>query len=102
MRFKPKEVLVNLPVVLIFDHEDGDAQLASAFNTFIHGKVHLKYETLGMLGGRYVSLFYMQRSPESQQLRDEFMQMIENERIEQYNRDKNYPIVPELDDPEQE
>jgi len=84
MKFKPKEVLVNLPVVLTFENPDEDAQLAASFNTFIHGKVHLKYETLGMLGGRYVSLFYMQRSNESQQLRDEFMQMIEDEEVQNH------------------
>ncbi len=85
MKFKPKEVMVNLPTVLTFTHEGEDAALAAAFNTFIHGKVHMKYEPLGMLGGQYVSLFYMQRNNESQQLRDEFMAAILQEEQEQYN-----------------
>ena len=79
MKFKPKEILVNLPVVHLFPDEDGVAQLAANFNTFLHGKVHLKYEILGLLGEQCVALFYLQRNGESQQLREEFMQMIENE-----------------------
>jgi hypothetical protein len=86
MKFKPKEVLVNLPTVLTFNHEGEDAALAAGFNTFINGKVHLKYESLGMLGGQYVSLFYMQRNNESQQLRDEFMEAILQEEQENYNK----------------
>ena len=86
MKFKPKEVLVNLPTVLTFTHEGEDATLAAGFNTFISGKVHLKYESLGMLGGQYVSLFYMQRNNESQQLRDEFMGAILQEEQENYNK----------------
>jgi len=81
MKFKPKEIMVNLPVVLTFAQEGEDAALAANFNTFVHGKVRLKYEALGTLGGQYVSLFYMQRNHESQQLRDEFMQMIQDEEM---------------------
>jgi hypothetical protein len=79
MKFKPKEVLVNLPVVHLFPDEDQAAQLAANFNTFLHGKVHLKYELLGVLGNQHVVLYYLQRNGESQQLRDEFREMIENE-----------------------
>lgn len=81
MKFKPKEVLVNLPVVLTFANEDEIVQMAAAFNTFIHGKVKMKYEVLGTLGGQYIGLFYMQRNNESQQLRDEFMELINQEEI---------------------
>jgi hypothetical protein len=81
MKFKPKEVMVNLPVVLTFMTEDEIVQMAAAFNTFIHGKVKMKYEVLGTLGGQFVALFYMQRNNESQQLRDEFMELIEAEEI---------------------
>lgn len=86
MKAKPKEVLVNLPTVLTFTHEGEDAVLAAGFNTFIHGKVHLKYETLGQLGGQYVSIFYMQRDKDSQQMRDEFMSAILQEEEENYNK----------------
>lgn len=79
MKFKPKEVLVNLPVVLTFQQEDEVVQMAAAFNTFVHGKVKMKYEVLGTLGGQYVALFYIQRNNESQQLHDEFIEMINAE-----------------------
>jgi len=62
MKVKPKEVLVNLPVVLTLNQEGEDAALASGFNTFLHGKVRLKYEALGKLGDQYVSIFYLQRN----------------------------------------
>lgn len=83
MKFKPKEVLVNLPVVLTFPVEDEIVQMAAAFNAFVHGKVKMKYEVLGTLGGQYVALFYIQRNSESQQLHDEFTQMIEDEEMQQ-------------------
>jgi len=79
MKFKPKEVLVNLPVVLTFQQEDEVVQMAAAFNTFVHGKVKMKYEVLGTLGGQFVALFYIQRNNESQQLHDEFIEMINAE-----------------------
>jgi hypothetical protein len=76
MRFKPKEILVNLPAVHLFGAEDDIAQFASNINTIIHGKVRIKYEMLGFLGDRAVGLFYIQRNDESQQLHDEFMSAI--------------------------
>jgi hypothetical protein len=79
MKFKPKEVLVNLPVVLTFPVEEEIVQMAAAFNTFVHGKVKMKYEVLGTLGEQYVALFYIQRNSESQQLHDEFMELINAE-----------------------
>jgi hypothetical protein len=79
MKFKPKEVMVNLPTVLTFSDEEEIIQMAAAFNTFIHGKVKMKYEVLGKLGGQHVGLFYIQRNSESQQLRDEWVQAINAE-----------------------
>jgi hypothetical protein len=85
MKFKPKEVLVNLPVVLTFAVEDEVVQMAAAFNTFVHGKVKMKYEVLGKLGGQFVALFYIQRNNESQQLHDEFVEMINAEEMETFH-----------------
>lgn len=79
MKFKPKEVMVNLPTVLTFSDEEEIVQMTAAFNTFIHGKVKMKYEVLGKLGGQYVGLFYIQRNDESQQLRDEWVLAINTE-----------------------
>lgn len=86
MKTKPKEVFVNLPIVLLFNTEDEIPQLASGFNTFLHGKVKLKYETLGALNGQYVGLFYLQRNDEFHQLRDEFVRLIEEEQIIKHNQ----------------
>ena len=83
MKIKPKEVYVNLPAVHLFNHEGEDAVLAGGFNTFIHGKVHLKYEHLGMLGGQFVSIFYLQRNKEFSDLREQFMEMILQEEMNQ-------------------
>lgn len=81
MKFKPKEILVNLPVVHLFGTEDEIPALAAAVNTFIHGKIKIKCETLGVLAGQTVGLFYLQRNHESQELREEFMKMIEAEEM---------------------
>lgn len=86
MKIKPKEVMVNLPVVLLFNNEDDIPELCSNFNTFLHGKVKLKYETLGTLNGQYVGLFYLQRNNESQELRDEFVRLIEEEEVARHER----------------
>jgi hypothetical protein len=89
MKFKPKEVLVNLPTVLTsFQSEEEIVQMAAAFNTFVHGKVKMKYEVLGTLGGQYVGLFYIQRNSESQQLHDEFMEMINQEEIQAHELER--------------
>jgi hypothetical protein len=78
MRLKTKEIVVNLPVVLTFDNRDEIAQLAAGFNTFVAGKVKMKYEELGILNEKYIGLFYLQRDSDSQELRDNFMKMIED------------------------
>jgi len=82
MKVRPKEVMVNLPAVHFFDSEGEDAQLAANFNTFVHGKVRLKYEFLGTIGAQLVSIFYLQRNDEFSQLREEFMRLIENDLME--------------------
>lgn len=81
MKVKPKEVLANLPIVLTFTHEGEDAALASGFNTFLHGKVRLKYESLGKLNDQYVSIFYLQRNGEYNSLREQFVNIIEQEEL---------------------
>ena len=78
---KSKEVMVNLPCTLMLSNEDEAASTAAGFNTFVHGKVKMKYEILGKLGGQTVALFYMQRNNESQDLRNEFMKLIQEEEI---------------------
>lgn len=83
-KVKPKEVMVNVPSVHLFTHEGEDAVLAAAFNTFINGKVHLKYEALGTLGGQYVSIFYLQRNNEFSELRQRFKEIIEQEEMENH------------------
>ena len=55
-RVKPKEIMVNLPAAHLFATEDEIPALAAAINTIIHGKVKIKCENLGVLGGQYVGL----------------------------------------------
>jgi hypothetical protein len=81
MKVKPKEIMVNLPAAHLFQNEDEMAQFAAAINTIIHGKVKIKYEVLGTLGGQYVGLFYVQRNNESQEIHDEFMRLIQQEEM---------------------
>lgn len=88
MGFKPKEILVTLPVVLLFPDYHEIPLFASTINRIVHGKVKVKYEELGQLGGQYVGLFYIQRDNESQELRDSFMTAIETEELEKYNARK--------------
>ena len=79
MKSKPKDIQVNLPAVHLFSTEDEIPSLTTAINTIIHGKVKVKYEVLGVLGGRFVGLLYIQRNKESQEMHDEFVRMIEEE-----------------------
>lgn len=81
MRVKPKEVLVNLPVALLFDQSSDIDSFAANVNSILHGKVKVKMEELGMLGGRHVGLFYLQRNDEYQEIRNEFVRLIEEEMI---------------------
>lgn len=81
MKVKPKEVLVNLPVALLFDEPWEIISFAANINTILHGKVKLKVEELGSLGGRHVGLFYLDRNAEYHEIRDEFVRLIEQEEI---------------------
>lgn len=89
MKVKPKDVLVNLPIALLFDEPWEIASFAANINTILHGKVRLKSEDLGRLGGRYVGLFYLQRNNECQEIRDEFVRLIEQEE-QQNHMDSTY------------
>lgn len=86
MKVKPKEVLINVPVVLLFDSEDEAAKFASSLNTIMHGKVKLKYDNLGLLGDKEVVIFYLQRNDEYHMLRDEFVDLIEQEEMNEDNQ----------------
>jgi hypothetical protein len=86
---KPKEIMVDLPAVHVFSTEEEISALAAAANTFVHGKVKIKCETVGILGGQFVGLFYLQRNEESQFLRDSFIQAINDE--ESLGDDDPYP-----------
>ena len=96
MKVKPKEVLLNLPVALLFDQPWEVANFAANINTILHGKVRLKAEELGSLGGKYVGLFYLQRNNESQEIHDEFIRLIEEEEMTEH--DHSYAPSPESED----
>jgi hypothetical protein len=97
MKVKPKEVLVNLPAAHLFDEPWEIASFAATINTILHGKVKVKMEELGMLGGKYVGLFYLNRHDEYQQIRDEFVRLIEEEEI--INHKAPEPYVPSTPPP---
>lgn len=83
MKIKPKEVLINMPVVLMFDDTDKINEFAANVNTILHGKVKVKYEDLGILGGQHAGMFYLQRNGEYHELRASFVNMIEGEEVNQ-------------------
>lgn len=84
MKVKPKQLIVNIPIVLGFASPDQIPEFASNINTIINGKVKVKCEDLGLLGDQYMGLFYLQRNNEYQDLRKEFIEMIEQEEQENY------------------
>lgn len=85
MKISPKEVLVSIPIVLLFlDYHEIPA-FASNINQILPGKVKLKYEELGVLGEQYVGLFYFKRDDEFFYLRTQFKTAIEQEEIDNYN-----------------
>jgi hypothetical protein len=96
MKVKPKEIMVVLPAAHLFQSEDEMASFASAINTIIHGKVKIKYEVLGQLGGQYVGLFYIQRNNESQEIHDEFVRLIEQEEIRDHFSGEELPEDDEM------
>lgn len=85
MKISPKEIMVVLPAVHLFNNEEEIPALAAGVNTIIHGKVKIKYETLGHLNGKIAGLFYINRDNDSQSLRDQFMQLIEREELMAHN-----------------
>jgi len=88
MKIKPKEVLINLPIALLFNSSEQISDFAANINTLLFGKV--KMEELGTLGHQYVGLFYLQRNVEYFYIRNEFIRLIENELIS--NHSTNYPV----------
>lgn len=96
MKVKPKEVLVNLPVALLFDESWEIVSFAANVNTILHGKVKLKVEELGVLGGRTVGIFYLERNNEYHEIRDEFVRLIEQEEVTQHNG--TAPVLPSMED----
>lgn len=91
MKVKPKEVMVNLPVALLFDEPWEIISFAANINTILHGKIKLKVEELGVLGGRHVGIFYLERNGEYHEIRDEFTRLIEQEEITTYNGTPSTP-----------
>lgn len=89
MRVKPKEVLLNLPTVIMFGDYHEIPNFASNINQVLHGKVKVKYEELGQLAGQYVGIFYLQRNDEFDDLRGSFIQMIEQEELKALNKPCN-------------
>lgn len=88
MRVKPKEVLLNLPIVLMFEVGYKIPEFAANINQLVHGKVKVKYEELGQLGEQYVGLFYLQRNDEFMQLRQEFISLIEQDEIRHHEMNR--------------
>lgn len=74
MKVKPKKVLLNLPIYVLFNTTDEIAQFAANVNTVLHGKQKVKYEEMGMHDGQYIGLFYIDRHDEYFELR-EFVQL---------------------------
>lgn len=97
MKVKPKEIMVNLPVALMFDSEDKIAEFASSINTIIHGKVKVKCESIGKLQDQYIGLFYLQRNNESQELRDRFTQMIDDEWMKVTSSKEEEKVIENID-----
>lgn len=89
MRVKPKEVLLNLPIVLMFEQSCKIPEFAANINQLVHGKVKVKYEELGTLGEQSVGLFYLQRNDEFSSLREEFMSLIEAEEVRHHEMEQH-------------
>lgn len=81
MKVKPKEVMLNLPIALLFDTQDEADVFASNINTLINGKVKVKMDNVGLLGGRFVTIYYLQRNDEYSSIREEFLRLIETEEL---------------------
>lgn len=99
MKVKPKDVLLNLPTVIMFGDYHEIPNFASNINQVLHGKVKVKYEELGMLAGQYVGLFYLQRNDEFDDLRDTFKQMIEREEMKPQEPPTDPKLTGKWEDP---
>ncbi|CAM6004263.1 unnamed protein product [Sphagnum balticum] len=86
MKVKPKEILLNIPITLMFRDYHEIPAFAENINQLMIGKRKIKYEELGCLGGQYVGLFYIDRNDEFTELRASFKEMIEQEEQEQWNK----------------
>ena len=86
MKIKPKEVLLNIPITLMFSDYHEIPAFAENINQLVNGKRKIKYEELGCLGGQYVGLFYMDRNDEFAELRASFVAMIEEEEQAQWGK----------------
>jgi len=82
MNIKPKDIRVNLPIVLAFEDYHEIPAFAANINAIIHGKVKVKCEELGLLGNQYMGIFYLQRNLEFSELREQFMDMINHEMMD--------------------
>jgi len=73
--------MLNLPIALLFDTQDEADVFASNINTLINGKVKVKMDNVGVLGGRFVTIYYLQRNDEYSSIREEFLRLIETEEL---------------------
>jgi hypothetical protein len=70
MKIKPKKVLVDLPIYLLFETLDEVPQFAAHINAILHGKMKAKYEDMGSHAGQFIGLFYLERNDEYHDLRE--------------------------------
>ena len=90
MRVKPKEVMLNLPIVLMFNDSGDIPMFAEQINTIINGKIKLKYDILGELNNQWVVIYYLNRHDEYTELRQSFKEMIELEEIDLAAKQSEY------------
>lgn len=96
MKVKPKKLLCNLPIYVLFDREDDISLFAANINTILHGKQKLKYEIPGTHAGQLIGLFYIDRTPEYQELRDfvlEYMADKEETLEEKAEREREEDLI---------
>lgn len=64
MKIKSKKVLIDIPCFQLFDDYHEASIFAQAINEVLHGKEKVKYEEIGMMGSKYVVLFYFHHDKE--------------------------------------
>lgn len=82
MKPSTKQLTVNLPIALTFATEDEIGQLAASINTIVAGKSRIKCESVGKLNSQYIGIFYLQRDKDFSELRQSFVDLIEQEEIQ--------------------